>query len=695
MSVVSAPASVRNKTPSELDFEATPKTVKPSQDIISLQAKQAELSSLVINQQKISNLPVKEPPIFSGDYFEYPAFVTAFDSIICSNVPSNKDRLYFLEKYTTGKANQVVKGFLAMNSERAYERARNMLDHRFGNPVHVAEAYKTSLRRWPKIDDGDSRSLQNFSDFLVRCEEAMKAMQSMGDLDSTENLRLVSSKLPSYAAVKWCRHAHETQTKYKKIVKFGALVNFVREEAELANDPVSSPDSLKAERKKTGTQPKWGWRNKSKKNDDSSWSSNSFATSSTPPVSSPKQQADQSDQTCPLCIGRHALVKCVVAHSLAAGSTNVITNCRIIQVILFHKNNPEKTAKVYALLDDASDTTFVTTQVQHKLGINGVQTSLDLSTMFGRQRIAVKRIDGLVVERLDKRTEVELPKTYARQTIPSRRDQILRPETVTSWPHLKRIEGKIPPYDDDVAIGLLIACNCPRAIKPVEVIRGKGEEPYAVQTLLGWSIVGPVAASDTSKDGHALDSTCHRVMTREVISGPSDSANQLSFVFHGKTKEVINSLALNQMFELDFVEDKTRSKQSLSQEDRKFIEIAEKGIKHLKDGHYELPLPLKNATIELPNNKTAALRRLSQLKRRFEDQGGQKYSADYMEFLKKLIKNGYAEKVPKMSQSENTPRVQIKEKRNVWYIPHHGVYHPKKPNKIRVVFDCAAEFESE
>ena len=57
------------------------------QEIVSLQAKQAELSSLIINQQKISSLPVKEPPVFSGDYFEYPAFVTAFDSIICSNVP--------------------------------------------------------------------------------------------------------------------------------------------------------------------------------------------------------------------------------------------------------------------------------------------------------------------------------------------------------------------------------------------------------------------------------------------------------------------------------------------------------------------------------------------------------------------------------------------------------------------------------
>jgi hypothetical protein len=30
----------------------------------------------------------------------------------------------------------------------------------------------------------------------------------------------------------------------------------------------------------------------------------------------------------------------------------------------------------------------------------------------------------------------------------------------------------------------------------------------------------------------------------------------------------------------------------------------------------------------------------------------------------------------------------------LWYIPHHGVYHPKK-NKIQVVFDASAEYGGE
>ena len=31
--------------------------------------------------------------------------------------------------------------------------------------------------------------------------------------------------------------------------------------------------------------------------------------------------------------------------------------------------------------------------------------------------------------------------------------------------------------------------------------------------------------------------------------------------------------------------------------------------------------------------------------------------------------------------------------RNIWYLPHFGVYHPRKPNNIRVVFDSSSEYQ--
>ena len=145
----------------------------------NLQAQQTQLSSALVNQQRTFHLPVKEPLTFFGNSFEYPAFVTAFDSIIAANFPIDKDKLFFLEKYTTGKAHEVVNGFLATNSDTSYSEARKLLDQHFGNPVVVAEGYKKKLRGVRQISDGDSKGLEEFSDFLVRCEEAMKTMKSL------------------------------------------------------------------------------------------------------------------------------------------------------------------------------------------------------------------------------------------------------------------------------------------------------------------------------------------------------------------------------------------------------------------------------------------------------------------------------------------------------------------------------------
>lgn len=69
----------------------------------------------------------------------------AFDSIISEKVPPNKDRLYFLNKYTNGKANEVVKGFLAVNTKHAYTEAQKPSSQRFGNPIYMAEVYKSGV----------------------------------------------------------------------------------------------------------------------------------------------------------------------------------------------------------------------------------------------------------------------------------------------------------------------------------------------------------------------------------------------------------------------------------------------------------------------------------------------------------------------------------------------------------------------
>ncbi|XP_074634093.1 uncharacterized protein LOC141892648 [Acropora palmata] len=55
--------------------------------------------------------------------------------------------------------------------------------------------------------------------------------------------------------------------------------------------------------------------------------------------------------------------------------------------------------------------------------------------------------------------------------------------------------------------------------------------------------------------------------------------------------------------------------------------------------------------------------------------------------MEKILSKGHASPVP---PDELKPKERPGE---LWYLPHFGVYHPKKPTQIRVVFDSSTEFE--
>ena len=208
--------------PQQVHYAPNPSEVE-LQEIVKLQVKQTELSSVIAEQQRISSLPVQEPPTFGGSFFDYPIFMRAFETIIEGRVSVDKERLYFLNKYTTGKANDVIKGFVTLNSNDSYQRAKKLLAQRFGDPHRVSNAYKVRLRNWPQISEGDSNALQTFSDFLGQCEEAMRSIEFLKDLNSTEVLKQVSSKLPSYSGVKWCRNAFDARKRVGEWLHFMTL----------------------------------------------------------------------------------------------------------------------------------------------------------------------------------------------------------------------------------------------------------------------------------------------------------------------------------------------------------------------------------------------------------------------------------------------------------------------------------------
>ena len=55
----------------------------------------------------------------------------------------------------------------------------------------------------------------------------------------------------------------------------------------------------------------------------------------------------------------------------------------------------------------------------------------------------------------------------------------------------------------------------------------------------------------------------------------------------------------------------------------------------------------------------------------------------YSDFMSGLIAKGHAEPLPR----------DVPDNQRVWYLPHHSVTNPKKPEKVRVVFDAAAKYQ--
>ena len=55
--------------------------------------------------------------------------------------------------------------------------------------------------------------------------------------------------------------------------------------------------------------------------------------------------------------------------------------------------------------------------------------------------------------------------------------------------------------------------------------------------------------------------------------------------------------------------------------------------------------------------------------------------------MQKTLESQYASRFP---DNELTPTPG-----KVWYLPHFDVYHPKKPDQARAVFDCSALYNSQ
>jgi len=727
---------------------------KEMSKLVELQESMVQCQQRLINQQQENhkflqastmmnrfNLPHTGMLMFDGNPLEFYTFFTYFDNYIEQNTSSDSERLTYLLQYCSGKAKEAIKCCASLDPSRGYKEARKILNRYFGDPYHIATAHVNQLTNGPAIKPYDSSALLDYSMELKSCVNTLTAIGYLSDVNSSDNLRRMLERLPFNLKTKWLSR---TRSLRSMSVNPGLkeLCDFVDEQAEEANDPVfgdilsikpSKPDqATKRLPKKSAFQP-------------TSRSATTMVTQTTRAQEPKQQHESQSKQeTCPACNGCHTLHRCFkfkemtnderveilkrdhicfncftkghYAVGCAQPPACTVSNCKSRHQSIMHRSSPSTSSKdtsskdkdhsqaeksqpahaqnnvigagssegskvflkvvpvkiknqqgcyieTYALLDSGSDISLCDKQILSELQLPSTEKGYYLTTQEKRDSYRVGREASLIVESMDSTTTITLPKVWAVESLNISADSIPTLDDIVRWPHLQDVDVSLTPANRDVR--LLIGCNVPDAFFVLDQRKGSPGEPYGVRTPFGWTVFGP------------NDPICrHQSSNVFFASACQSSTNQL---YKDKDEELTVQLA--KFWKSDFGDPLLNHNPGLSVDDTKALNIMEQSAE-LVDGHYQLALPWKYQPPYLPNNRILAEQRLMYLRKKLlaDDEVFKKYSTTINSYLD----NGYAVKIPEDD-------VQVSDK-PVWYLPHHGVTHPLKPEKLRVVYDCAAKY---
>ena len=681
-----------------------------------------------------SRLPIPEPSKFGGDPLEYPAWKSAFSILIeRHNIPPS-DKVLYLKMYLKDKALESVSGYLLVPTANSYNEAMALIDKRYGNDLVVAQAFKNKIEAWPKIGNRDANALREFSDFLRQCEVASWSNASFNVLNDDMQNQKMCSKLPDWLVSRWSREIHKFKASGGTFPPFSTFVSFLTKEADIACDPVSTVQLSKvtAPIKENKVDKEIGRRTLKTMNVTPQQPSteccfcgklnhelNKCYKFKELPLPD-RQDFILKGGFCFGCLGKGHISKgcknrskcdtCSKSHptvlhgklsdkavvqakdsgstsktgdsnggsarqSKGNGHTSLVTHdsavsksTMVLPVYLSKIADESVEVLTYALLDTQSDTSFIKESTAHNLGIEGVGTTLRLSTMTAQNMMVnCRKIEGLQVRGFDSHVSIKLPSLYTQEDIPASHDCIPTPQLAEQWPYLSAVANELMPKQD-IEVGLLLGYNCPQALVPREVVPPADGGPFAQKTDLGWGIVGLVRTDGLSPTDAA--------MTQHICSSQSGSR----IVLRTAAKEVLHPSDILSFFKR---EEGVVHNKPFSQDDIQFLAKMDQGVRRTENGHYELPLPLRHEP-QIRSNRPLAMMRLKGLVRRFEKD--QQHYQLYKNFMDDLFVNNYAEEVPKTELSEDTPAS---------YLPHHGVYNPAKPGKLRVVMDASARYFGE
>ena len=619
-----------------------------------------------------------------------------------------------------------------------------MLKDRFGNEHDISEAWINKIVTRPDIRD--NKALRDYADDLRNCRETLNTMGKLSEINTGRSLTQIVEKLPWDLRKGWLKRVHHIKTVESKVPTIDDVVKFVAASAEQANDPVfgklvSRDDTSKSRNSaKQQLQPREKQRSTFSVQAQPAPAPPAAVTHQAAPALTSNPRSEKPPQACAYCGQAHGLFGCVPWKSLrVADRLNFVlgkqlcvnclqpghrarecrrqavctvpgcglkhtkflhlprtrsddspqANSHPNPVVLQPVNHPTPTessqltpsasshvtcsatgagvSKValpivpvrvrqhggstedvitYALLDSGSTHSFCSEALREKLGVPGRHEKMRLTTLENYDTPIDTFAVTLQVTDMNDDNILVMKHVLTRPKFHVSSNCLVSQKELTRWPHLCDIP--LPDIDAREA-HLLIGQDNPLALTPKEVREGGPGTPYAVRTILGWTLNGPIGNGQT----------------KNVASHFTETDNDLQRLVERFWK----------------IDDIGSNEPAMSISDQKVVSMWEQSL-CIDEGHYSLDIPFKIRPPCLPDNKVIAEHRLSLLGRRLSRDSDMREK--YVASMSDLLAKGYAEEVPEQELDRSDGAV--------WYLPHHPVVHPRKPGKVRIVFDCSAKY---
>ncbi len=364
---------------------------------------------------------------------------------------------------------------------------------------------------------------------------------------------------------------------------------------------------------------------------------------------------------------------------------------KICLVQVYPKGKRENAVKMYAMLDDQSNRSLAKSEFFEHFRINSSASPYSLKTCAGITDRAGRRADGYQIEPVHGGVSLPLPTLIECNEIPDNRLEIPTPDAARHHPHLKSIAQEIPELDEKAQILLLLGRDILRIHKVRKRVNGPHDAPFALKLDLGWVLVGDVCLGSS----HMPRVQCFRtnvlengkpstftpcenhIHLKEKLSVRDDKRQRFPHAFKGHVTGRTDDDLFGQLV---YEQTENDNKLALSIEDEVFLDTMEKEIFQDEANSWVAPLPFRHPRRPLPNNREQALNRLFSLRRTLQKKPEMKQQ--FIDSIQRIFDNDHAELAPALTEGQEC-----------WYLPTFGVYHPRKPDQIRVVFNSSAQYQ--